>query len=60
MNRSGWRTTTELVLLAFLAGWLAKWCHGQAGHQTPTDLVVMGLGAGVPLALSLARPRGPQ
>ena len=52
-----WRDTLELILLAFLAGWLCKWAYGYTGHQTKTDLAVIGGTIGVAFVLSLTKPR---
>jgi uncharacterized membrane protein YeaQ/YmgE (transglycosylase-associated protein family) len=52
-----WRSTAELVLLAFVAGWLCKWAHGHTGPQTPIDTAVLGICVGGVLGLSLVRPR---
>lgn len=52
-----WRVTLELVLLAFVAGWLCKWAHGYTGPQTRWDLLVIGFGVGIPLAIGLVSDR---
>lgn len=48
---------TELVLLAFCAGWLCKWVHGFTGRETTIDLVVLAVTIGGAVTLQEIRLR---